>query len=109
MLSVEGNSYLLQEQALKAQQHGYKLDRELAAKKAEHASEVQSLKQEGGDWEGKWLEESKKVQAVDEQLQRQEERMQALLSEKDKAFRDVQDAVKVVNTLMQNGSLKQYW
>lgn len=97
MLSFEGNSYLPQEQALKAQQHWHKLDRELAAKKAEHAAEVQSLKQEGGSWEGKWREESKKAQAVGEQLQRQEEKMQALLSEKDKIFRDTQDAVKVAN------------
>ena len=80
---------------MKAQQHWHKLDRDLAAKKAEHAAEVQNLKQEGDSWQSKWQEESKKVQAASEQLQRQEERIQALVSEKDKASRDAQDAVKV--------------
>ena len=80
---------------MKAQQHWHKLDRDLVALKAAHAAEVQGLKQGSSAWEGKCREESRKLEAAGEQLQRQEEKMQGSLAEKEKAFTDMQDAVKV--------------
>ena len=80
---------------MRAQQQWHKLDREVAALKAEHAAEIHRLKQESSAWQGKLQEESQKAGATAEQMQRQEEKAQAIAADKEKALGDLQDAVKV--------------
>ena len=63
--------------------------------KAETAAEIQRLKEDSSSWEGKWEERSKKFEAAAEEAQRRESETQVLAAQKEKAIRELQDAIKV--------------